>query len=107
MPVAMADKDESGRRTRSIANDSNSQALDQPTIASTNAAGGSTSEINYRTKFSLSELASCNNTICHERFMDNLKHIFQYCMKDILEMLNDLDMEVLNNMHKTLAESVP
>ena len=40
----------------------------------------------------------------HNLFITNLPQVFQYCMKDVLETLNTLDMDVLNHIHKTLAD---
>ena len=42
----------------------------------------------------------------HNLFITNLPQVFQYCMKDVLETLNTLDMDVLNHIHKSLADRV-
>ena len=57
-------------------------------------------------KFSLRDIGKCQRKNQHNLFITNLPQVFQYCMKDVLETLNTLDMDVLNHIHKTLADRV-
>ena len=55
-------------------------------------------------QFVLDDLLKCDKTRCHDIFVDQMVHIFQYGMKDILETLSALDMDVLSTINSTLAE---
>ena len=55
-------------------------------------------------QFVLDDLLKCDKTRCHDIFVDQMVHIFQYGMKDILETLSALDMDVLSTINSTLVE---
>ena len=53
-------------------------------------------------RFSLQDLT--NDDKPHELFISEIQRIFQYGMKDILETINELDMDVLSSIHNNLAD---
>ena len=77
---------------------------DSPGSDGVGAADGLSSE----SKFSLADFDKCEKHNQHDLFVSNLTHVFQYCMKDVLETLNSLDMDVLNLIHRVglLADRV-
>ena len=52
-------------------------------------------------RFSLHDLTHDDNP--HELFISEIQRIFQYRMKDILEIISELDRDVLSSIHNTLA----
>ena len=52
-------------------------------------------------RFSLHDLTHDDNP--HQLFISEIQRIFQYGMKDILETISELDMDVLSSIHNTLA----
>ena len=52
--------------------------------------------------FSLHDLT--NDDKPHDLFISEIQHIFQNGIKDILETITELDLDVLSSIHNTLAE---
>ena len=55
-------------------------------------------------RFSLHDLTHDDKP--HELFISELQRIFQYGMKDILEIITEPDMDMLSSIHNTLVNTV-